>query len=110
MPEPEKDKEEQMREGEDLRRLTESKEWGLVSDIFWKHMDDLQSIMNVDPSQDLEMEIKARRIALEYMKDFWEDVTGARQQHEMNLYNETQGQKPENNSYSNTDSFIDRNA
>lgn len=75
--------------GELLQRMTKSDEWREVRHIFFEHVQDLQSIMNIN-AEDSSDDIRARKIALEYMMDFWKEVTGSVEQHSMDMFNRMQ--------------------
>lgn len=102
-----KEEKENMQRGEDLRRLTESKEWGLVKEIFFSHVNDLQSIRNVTAGDDLEKQIYGRQAALEYMLDFWREVNGSVEQHSMDMYNKYEGET-QNSDYDNDSDYVKR--
>lgn len=82
------DKDKQMTQNERLRRMTESEEWQIVRKIFTNKIMDLQSIRNINPNEDGSEQIKARAIAIDYLMEFWRDVTGRVEQHEQDLHNE----------------------
>jgi len=70
-------------DGEKLTQLTKSDGWAIARAKFVDKVLDLQSIMNL-PQDNLEaalIDIKARKLAIEILQEFFSEIEGASEQH-----------------------------
>jgi hypothetical protein len=91
-----------------LKQLVEHDAWGIVERKFWEHINDLQSIKNLDQKEDLKTQIMAREAAIEYMKDLYRDITGDVEELNMDMHNRQE--RLQDGGYGNDERFVTRSS
>lgn len=73
-------------EGEIIKNLVEGDGWKMVKEKLVNKMLDLQSVLNLDPTDanELVIDIKARKTAIEILKEWLAEVEGQLDQYETN--------------------------
>lgn len=82
-----KETQEELRKAEDLTRLTKSKEWIEAKEMLVRLMNENSSVFSIDRTMDPEqayIEIGARQLAVDMVRQWISEVEGMAVAHEMN--------------------------
>lgn len=66
---------------ERISELIQSDHWSMLREVLVNKMMDLQSVLNIDPTSDLAVQVQARALAVTYLKDFIAEIEGIANQY-----------------------------